>query len=1085
MIRLFYGAGTSQTRNALTKAIQDDIKNGKKVVLLVPEQEAVITEKRMLRLLPPSAQLSFEVLNFSRLANRVFRTVGGLSYRYATPAVTSLTMWRVLRRISPFFRLFGKNTIDRALTDRMLSAIAQCKAYCITPQELLEAANKMEQNDPLKDKLNDISLSLAAYTTDLRVQFDDVADDLTRAADLIAANKKLFADTEIYIDSFTDFTAQELHLIDVLLRTAPTLSITTPLLSLQDGGIHLASSALTVQRLIHLAREAGCEITYQKAVSEKPRDAAAYVARNLFAMDAEPAPLLYRENSNLYVTRTASPYTEAEYVANTVKRLINEGYRYRDITVIARDTNAYLGIIDAALEKEGIPFYLSEKTDITTRPLIKLVLFALRIHLYNWQTEDVIGFLKTGLCRITPEKINFFEEYAKTWRLRGKRAFAAPFAMNPDGYSDRVSARGERILTAANATRELFVPHLLTFFDELDAAKSATEACEAIYRFLLSLDLQSTLKEQASEYLSLGERREAEELVRLFDVTVSALEAISQTLGEEQLSTVELYDALCLVFTNTNIGVIPTSADEVMIGSAATLRAEPSPIVFIIGLNEGAFPAPVTDTGILSDAEKQRLATLGITLSADNATAASDELFYLYRAFSLATQRLYLSYNERTTAGKASEPSIAISRVNALMKDLAPVNYNAIPARDKIFSPQGALEHYAELSPAERAAITALLSEDEAFNSKREATEQPVVDTDAAISPSEAAEHFGPGSFHPTGIEKFVSCKFAYYCNRVLALREEANDALTSAAIGTFMHYVFENTLSAARAASKRGEEPSEAEIDALVNKCVTEYREHLVKAGGTLSPRAAALVERLHALAGIATKVIFEDLRSSPFTPTAFEIDLSSHGAADIKLENNTHIPLSGKVDRVDAYTSEDGHTYLRIVDYKTGRKVFTLEDVEKGECLQMPLYLYALCHGDSQILAKKLGLPQDTLFAPGGLTYFSTAIGNEHTPYRIPKEEALASAAERLKQSGITLCDEADSELVLGDKAKKKSNVKLCRQDMEQMFEELTVTIGEIATEMQSGNAQIAPNVKKTASPCNYCKFFPICRAAQKTSF
>ncbi len=1085
MMRLFYGADTPQTRSALIKAIQNDLANGKRVVLLVPEQEAVITESRMLRLLPPSAQLSFEVLNFSRLANRVFRTVGGLSYRYATPAVTSLTMWRVLRRLSPFFRLFGKSAADRALTDRMLSAVAQCKAYCITPEALLKAANDMEENDPLKDKLHDISISLAAYSTDLSAQFDDVADDLTRAADLIAANRSLFADTEIYIDSFTDFTAQELRLIDVLLRTAPTLNITTPLLSLQDSGIHLASSTLTVQKLIRAAREAGCEITYQKTEVEKPRDAASFVARHLFAMDAEPAPLAYRENSNLYFTHTASPYSEAEYVANTVQALIAEGYRYRDITIVARDTSAYLGIIDAALEKEGIPFYVSEKTDITTRPLIKLILFALRIRLYNWQTEDVIGFLKTGLCRIAPEQINFFEEYAQTWRLRGKRAFDTPFLMNPDGYSDRVSARGERILAAANTTREKFVPQLIGFFDELDAAKSATEACEALHRFLLTLDLPSTLKEQATERLSQGERREAEELSRLWSITIDALEAISLTLGSDPLTVNELYDALSLVFANTNIGVIPTSADEVMIGSAATLRAEPSPIVFVIGLNEGVFPAPVTDKGILSDAEKHRLAALGITLSADNATAASDELFYLHRAFSLAKQRLYLSYNERTTAGKAAEPSIAISRVTALTKDLKPIYYDALPATAKIFSPEGALEHYGELSPAHRAAVAALLNEDEALSAKRKAAEQPVVDTVAAISPEEASAHFGPNAFHPTGIEKFVSCKFAYYCNKVLGLREEANDTLTSAAIGTFMHYVFENTLAAAKSSGKSWEEQEQAEVDALVNKCVEEYRAHLVSVGGALSPRAAALVERLHALASIAAKVIFEDFRTSPFTPAAFEIDLASHGAADVELQNNTRIPLSGKVDRVDTYTSEDGRTYLRIVDYKTGRKLFTLEDVEHGECLQMPLYLYALCHGDSRVLAEKLGLPKDTSFAPGGLTYFSTAIGNEHTPYRVSREEALASAAERFKQSGIALCDEADSELSLGDKAKKKSNVKLSVKDMEDMFDALTVTIGEIATEMKSGNARIAPNVKKTSSPCNYCKFFPVCRAAQKTSF
>ena len=101
-----------------------------------------------------------------------------------------------------------------------------------------------------------------------------------------------------------------------------------------------------------------------------------------------------------------------------------------------------------------------------------------------------------------------------------------------------------------------------------------------------------------------------------------------------------------------------------------------------------------------------------------------------------------------------------------------------------------------------------------------------------------------------------------------------------------------------------------------LVNQCVTEYREHLVKAGGTLSPRAAALVERLHALAGIATKVIFDDLRSSPFTPTAFEIDLSSHGAADVKLENKTVKSVNDfNADDVLSLRFSDGETKCKFL--------------------------------------------------------------------------------------------------------------------------------------------------------------------------
>ena len=51
----------------------------------------------------------------------------------------------------------------------------------------------------------------------------------------------------------------------------------------------------------------------------------------------------------------------------------------------------------------------------------------------------------------------------------------------------------------------------------------------------------------------------------------------------------------------------------------------------------------------------------------------------------------------------------------------------------------------------------------------------------------------------------------------------------------------------------------------------------------------------------------------------------------------------ISGFVDRVDGWV-EDGRLYLRVVDYKTGRKSFDLTEVWNGLGLQMLLYLFTL---------------------------------------------------------------------------------------------------------------------------------------------
>ena len=78
MITFLYGTYGSGKSTAILESISKDIQNGIHTFLLVPEQETVQTEHATLQALPPSAQLEIEVLNFSRLYNRVCREYGGI-----------------------------------------------------------------------------------------------------------------------------------------------------------------------------------------------------------------------------------------------------------------------------------------------------------------------------------------------------------------------------------------------------------------------------------------------------------------------------------------------------------------------------------------------------------------------------------------------------------------------------------------------------------------------------------------------------------------------------------------------------------------------------------------------------------------------------------------------------------------------------------------------------------------------------------------------------------------------------------------------------------------------------------------------
>lgn len=1092
MIRFLYGNDREKADAALLGYLKEHAARGERAVLLVPEQETVSAERRMVTALPPSAQLTFEVSNFTRLANRIFRHVGGLGYRYATPAVEKLLMWHTLRHLAPRLTEYGEHAAANLhLCDLMLAAVSQFKAYCVSPEKLAEATQALGSGDPLGQKLADLSLVFATYEGELYRRFADAKDDVSRATKLLVENKSLFSDTHVYISSFTDFTGQELQMIRALMEICPSLTVALPLSRHGDTGIHLASAAATEERLFQMAKALGKTVNSQRIAEEKPKTALEILRRDLFDLNKDSAPMGLAEGGEIVLTVAANPYEEAEYAATLIAEAVRGGARYRDFVLILRDATDAVGIIDASLEREGIPFYLSERTDVTVRPLIKLLLFALRIKRYGWKREDVVGYLKTGLTGIPADDVNLFEEYAEVWHIGGRKVFESPFTMNPDGYADRTSSRAVRILEGANRARAAFTPELCAYFEALDGAETATDLAAATYDFLLSLNVPETMKARAVAHLEAGERREAEESTRLWGVVVDALETLGQTLGDQPLDVAAFADALMLVFKSTDIGAIPTSADEVMIGSAATLRADPPRFAVVMGLNDGVFPRVSTDKGLLSDAEKRRLKDLGIELSANLATTASDELFYVHRALSLPRERLYLSYTKTASDGRALEPSIAITRVKALfpwLKDAA--DYGAKRATDKMFTREAAILRLRELSSDEREAVLPLLCRSKGDEERIENLSLPVTDTDASVTPARAATLFPDSSFSPTRLEQFVSCKFAYYCDRILRLRREPTDTLDAAAVGTFIHYVLEKTLAAITGGDKEFADYTEEEVDAIVCESVAAYRAHLLTVGGGITPRAEGLLSRLTSLARIVVSSLIAEFADSRFRPAFFELDLSGgDNKTDVKGRDGVRIPLSGKVDRVDYYRAEDGEVYLRVADYKTGQKTFEREDIAKGYSLQMPLYLMALCEGKHPMLAKKLGLPPHTSFKPAGVTYLSTAVGNETTKTRIEKSAALKSAASRLKRNGLLPDSEellnaislSNNKDILGSEKTRKERM-LSTKDFEALFEELTDTVSRIAGEMKSGAATIAPTTHNERTPCRFCAYAAVCRAADK---
>ncbi|NLW74734.1 MAG: hypothetical protein GX057_07630 [Clostridiales bacterium] len=1104
MINLVFGVSGSGKSAYIEEQITADVAAGREAYLIVPEQQTYVAERRYTKILPPSAQLCFEVLNFTRLANKIFREYGGLSYNYIDTGMKSLLMWNNLRELAPILEEYGRPASSPAdaarLAPLMLSAAGELKAAAVSPAELEVAAKKLPEASALRARLLDISLIVASYQNLVTQSYDDASDDLTKAAELLNEHD-FFSGKHVYIDSFTSYTAQEYAIIKQIFRQADSVTITIGCEGPESRQIHFATLRDTAKRLCRLAAERGrCNIVKLGEPKRFSSPELALLEKYLWRMDCPEIPeseAVPAKNIRIFSCRNR--YSEAEAAAAAILTELRRGMRCRDIAVIMRDAGAWAGIVDAVFDKFGIPYFLSERTDLSSKPLVKLILSAFRIKTRNWRQSDVISYLKTGLCGIDEREADIFEDYCTTWNINGRSFLEERWSMNPDGYVTELSERGAEILRIANSVKNRLVPPLVSLFTSLDAADDLRGMCRALYEYTEALDIRTRLFELAERERAAGNLRCAGETLRLYDIYINALEKISSALPDIKLDCEEFACALKLVFDNTDIGSLPTRQDEVIIGSASLLRVDSPRFVIALGMNEGEFPAEVGDSGVFSGTDRLLLAKLGIQLSGDPALRASDELFFVYRTLTAASELLMITYSEASPSGSRRQPSQVIARLQALFADLAVTEYDSTDLLFRLQTPETAVEYLKSLGDSpEAAALRASLEKLDGMAPRLAALKTPLSDSECRISPSSAAQLFGDIALSQTRLESYVLCPFGYFCNYVLDLRESGKAEFSYNNAGSFIHYVMERFMREALRGGKLNTELTDAEIAALSDQIIEEYAGRIIPDNTERGSRLEYLFFRLRRITLVLISNIREEFRHSLFTPAFFELKLDGSDPtfpepAEFRGPDGERVRIRGVVDRVDLFRRGDD-VFIRVVDYKTGEKVYSPDDLKEGLGLQLLLYLFALCRNPSQEFRRALGCPPGGKIYPAGALYLSANLPLVTVDDDLSEEQILKMALAQIKRSGPLCSDDGilaamndnfDPRFLGGAKKDSKGIIKgnnlLDIDEFYSLYDSIAETISRITAEMRSGRASAAPKIHRGDSPCDLCRFGAVCRSAK----
>ncbi len=1001
MLNFIIGAkGSGKTARA-HQILGEAVRRGEKAMLIVPKQFTFQSDKRILELLGPRLACEVEVLSFSRLATVVLQTFGGIARPVAKQGARNILMSLAVEAVSDKLVVFARHKNEIALVTRMLDTLDEMKKEGISLDEFEKSTSQLEDK-LLKEKARETALILRAYEATVAQNYFDDADLLSFVADTLKG-KDFFTDKTLVIDGFSYFTKPELDIILTALYSAKDVyvTLTSDDINKKDELSPFAFCNESARKLRLIAGNNGVSLG-RVIVCE--RNAADFDGA-LLCLECElykPLPRTFEKAGGAITLTSASTLlSECDFVARKIKKLLRSGrYHCRDIAVCYRNADGYERQLRHALKKYGVPLFEDKRQNIENQPLVAFISCLIELIASGFDSDSVFRLCKTGLMGITAEEISEIENYCFMWDITGRK-WLSPFTENPDGLGEKMTAERAAALERINTVREKIVTPVQSLRDSFEG-KNGRQAVKLIYDFLRNNGVDERLKEYAVGLEQSGLIELALEQEQVWDIVMECFDEIACTLDENAVSAERFCEIFTLVTASKSLGKLPDGFDEVMLCPAERMLTNNLPVVFVMGLNAGVFPAAAGESGIFSQREKDSFRSLGIDLGEDTGSFVLKERFLLYNALASASKELHLTFCNTGSGGEKLTPSEAVDEIKRIFPLLKIESEKTEKELELVESEQSAFELMAKSWTLETPFITSLkkyFSDKGGYAERLAAIRRAVDGEDFAFRDGEnAVALFGENmSFSASKLEDYGKCPFLFFCRYGLKAKPRIKARLDASQSGTVIHHVLEVLLKKYK--GKEFLELSDEKLKIEIGIILKEYMDESMGSDEGKTERFNYLYYRTGKILEFIMLRLKAEFEQSDFAPCDFELRIGK--GADVEpmvfpLERGS-ASLYGFIDRVDSLDL-DGKRYIRIVDYKSGEKKFKLCDVMAGMNMQMLLYLVSIWRNGKGYYEN---------ITPSGVLYFPARISPLSAEREADGEVRLTNRLKSAQMSGMLVDD------------------------------------------------------------------------------
>ena len=577
---------------------------------------------------------------------------------------------------------------------------------------------------------------------------------------------------------------------------------------------------------------------------------------------------------------------------------------------------------------------------------------------------------------------------------------------------------------------------------------------------------------------------------QVWELLMNLLDQFYALLGGRRPTLKETAALISGALDRAVLSALPEEEEGVAVGRIGHMLPGRTEALVLPGMNDGVMTPG--GTSLLSDAERRALKdATGRTVGVDQGKMGMIVRSDYYRTMTLPERRLSVSWCLRDESGSAllpGEPVFELRRLFPALREeggLRPEDPPCAPA-----TPSLALEEIGPLLREVRAGdrdalpdgwdgvLRALSRDVSAAPTLLEMLSRTVSDRPAArIAPATALRLFHGQRVSISRLECCAGCPRQHFMRYGLRPAQPEEFEFSAGDAGNFFHEALRRYLDEAvrdpgwpRLDDRRVDQL----MDGILDDLTLPWEEGPLREDAAGRWQGESYLRRVRRAASVLTR----SAANSDFKVLGTEMEFGTPQGMPpviLSLPDGSRVALQGKIDRLDRYRGPDGD-YLRVLDLKSSAKQLDPARMDRGEQLQLMIYLAAA------LQARPGSLPAGALYFP---------VQDREVRADTP-EQAEERRMKEVQLRGVVLAEE-DVLRAMDREISPFSLPKVLNQDgsisrtvgwalppetLRNLMDAARTRAEELCVRIRSGEVSASPSVSDDRSACTFCEFQSVCR-------